>query len=138
MAQTRWFCASGLAAITWMAGLTPSAQTAPVETSYAQIAPPAGPKEAADLQQQNQQADQAEKEVAAEASQYMSDRRCTDQHCCDCARTHCSGTGPRDKEQPFTVGLYRSHVEWIVWMSVVSAEGIEPSTHALKVRCSTN
>jgi hypothetical protein len=47
----------------------PSAQTPPVQTEYAAIAPPPDPQDAAALQQQSQQADQAEKEVTTEASQ---------------------------------------------------------------------
>jgi hypothetical protein len=47
----------------------PSAQAKPTQTEYASIAPPPDPKDAADLQQQVQQADQSEKEVTGEASQ---------------------------------------------------------------------
>jgi hypothetical protein len=53
-------------------GLPPapvSAQAAPVQTGYADVAPPLNPQDAVDLQQQSQLADQAEKDVAAEASQ---------------------------------------------------------------------
>jgi len=47
----------------------PSAQAAPAQTEYASAAPPPDPQDAAALQQQSQQADLAEKEVTAEASQ---------------------------------------------------------------------
>jgi len=47
----------------------PSAQAKPVEAEYAAAAPPPDPTEVADLQQQNLQADQAEKDVTGEVSQ---------------------------------------------------------------------
>jgi hypothetical protein len=47
----------------------PSAQAKPTETEYASIAPPPDPADAADLQQQGAQADQAEKDVTADAPQ---------------------------------------------------------------------
>lgn len=43
----------------------PSAQAAPVQSSYATIAPPPDPNAASEIQQQSQQADQAEQEVAS-------------------------------------------------------------------------
>ena len=52
-------------------GLPPAPPTAlakPVQAEYAASAPPSSPQDLADLQQQVQQADLAEKEVAAEAS----------------------------------------------------------------------
>jgi len=47
----------------------PSAQAAPVQAQYAAVAPPPDPKDAADLQAQTKEADQAETEVTAQASQ---------------------------------------------------------------------
>jgi hypothetical protein len=47
----------------------PSALVKPTQTEYAAIAPPPDPRDAADLQQQSQQADQSEKEVTGEALQ---------------------------------------------------------------------
>ena len=47
----------------------PSAQAKPTETEYASIAPPPDPADAAALQQQGAQADQAEKDVTADAPQ---------------------------------------------------------------------
>lgn len=47
----------------------PSAQAAPTETAYAQIAPPADPNGAAQLSQQDQQAAAAEQDVVAQAQQ---------------------------------------------------------------------
>jgi hypothetical protein len=47
----------------------PSAQAKPNPTEYSTVAPPPDPRDAADLQQQAQLADQAEKDVAAEAMQ---------------------------------------------------------------------
>jgi hypothetical protein len=43
----------------------PSAQAAPVKSSYAAVAPPPDPNAATEIQQQSQQADQAEQEVAS-------------------------------------------------------------------------
>ena len=45
----------------------PSAQAAPVKSSYAAVAPPPDPNAATEIQQQSQQADQAEQEVASAA-----------------------------------------------------------------------
>ena len=47
----------------------PSAQAPPVQADFAAIAPPADPSDDADLKAQLQQADQSEKDVAAEAPQ---------------------------------------------------------------------
>jgi hypothetical protein len=47
----------------------PSAQVPPTPTEYAQIAPPVSPQDATDLQQQTQQADQAETDVQSDAAQ---------------------------------------------------------------------
>ena len=47
----------------------PSAQAPPVEAQYASVAPPPEPNLATDIQQADQQGDQAEKEVTAEAAQ---------------------------------------------------------------------
>jgi hypothetical protein len=52
----------------------PSAQAKPTAPEYAAIAPPPDPNDAADLQGQGQQADQAEKEVTAEATQPSSNQ----------------------------------------------------------------
>jgi hypothetical protein len=45
----------------------PSAQGKPVETEFAAVAPPTSPQDSADLQQQGQQADQAEQEATGTA-----------------------------------------------------------------------
>jgi len=47
----------------------PSAQAAPTQSPYAAVAPPPDPKDAADLQQQTKDADQAEAEVTTSVSQ---------------------------------------------------------------------
>jgi hypothetical protein len=47
----------------------PSAQAPPATAQYAAVAPPPEPNLSADIQQQDQQSDQAEKEVTAEAAQ---------------------------------------------------------------------
>ena len=47
----------------------PSAQVPPTQTEFAAIAPPPNPQDAADINQQDQQADQAEKDVSSEATQ---------------------------------------------------------------------
>jgi hypothetical protein len=47
----------------------PSAQAPPTVADYAAVAPPPDPKDAADIQQQVEQADQAEKDVTVAASQ---------------------------------------------------------------------
>jgi hypothetical protein len=49
--------------------LPPSAQSQPVQAHYAEIAPPADPNAGAEIQQQDQQADQAVQDVSSEASQ---------------------------------------------------------------------
>ncbi len=46
----------------------PSAQAKPTQAAYAAVAPPPDPSDAATIQQQDQQADQAEKDVTAEAA----------------------------------------------------------------------
>ncbi|WP_263359732.1 hypothetical protein [Acidicapsa ligni] len=47
----------------------PSAQAKPTQTEYAAIAPPPDPKDAADIQAETKEADQAETDVAKEAGQ---------------------------------------------------------------------
>jgi hypothetical protein len=47
----------------------PDAQAQPVPAQYAQVAPPADPNAGTEIQQQTQQADQAETDVSAEAAQ---------------------------------------------------------------------
>jgi len=47
----------------------PSAKAAPTESPYAAVAPPPDPKDAADLQQQSKDADQAEAEVTTSVAQ---------------------------------------------------------------------
>jgi hypothetical protein len=49
--------------------LPPSAQSQPVPAHYAEVAPPADPNAGAEIQQQDQQVDQAVKDVSNDASQ---------------------------------------------------------------------